>query len=97
VKRIDDAKTAKQKSESKRELDEIVKFALNAADECDFGTCLELGHDLLSTGCVKVQDAVLTTLNTAYSQLERNAFLKIIAAHIANRRRGTSLSSIPTN
>lgn len=76
------------------ELEDVMRLATIAGDECDFGTCLELGHDLFSSGCIYVQNAALTMLNIAYTQLERLAFLKIAEAHVKNRKKGFNLSAI---
>ncbi|XP_001606296.2 histone PARylation factor 1 isoform X1 [Nasonia vitripennis] len=92
VKKINDAVNDEDREKARAELGEVVRLATIAGDECDFGTCLELGHDLLSTGCVYVQNAALAVLNIAYSQLERQAFLKIVDAHMKNRKKGTNIA-----
>ncbi|XP_011502052.1 PREDICTED: UPF0609 protein C4orf27 homolog [Ceratosolen solmsi marchali] len=95
VKKIDDAKSDEDRLEPRTELGEVVRLATIAGDECDFGTCLELGHDLLSTGCTYVQNAALLVLSIAYNQLERQAFLKIVEEHMKNRKKGCNTAALP--
>ncbi|KAH0568222.1 histone PARylation factor 1 isoform X1 [Cotesia glomerata] len=73
-------------------LEEVVRLATIAADECDFGTPLELGHDLFSCGIEAVQRIALQMLALAYNLLKRPEFLKIAEAHISNRKKGCDLS-----
>jgi hypothetical protein len=94
VKKIDDATSDEDRIDPRSELGEIVRLATIAGDECDFGTCLELGHDLFSTGCSYVQNAALLVLAIAYNQLERQAFLKIIEEHLKNRKKGCNTSAL---
>ena len=75
-------------------LDEIVRLATIAADECDFGTCLELGHDLFSNGGIHVQTRALEMLSIAYTHLKRPQLLKILEAHLKNRKKDCELSII---
>ncbi|XP_043471961.1 histone PARylation factor 1 isoform X1 [Leptopilina heterotoma] len=72
------------------ELQEVVRWATIAADECDFGTCLELGHDLFSSGVPQVKDMALQMLTIAYNQLDRSDFLKIAQVHFKDRKKGSS-------
>lgn len=72
------------------ELQEVVRWATIAADECDFGTCLELGHDLFSSGVPQVKDMALQMLTIAYGQLDRSDFLKIAQVHFKDRKKGSS-------
>ncbi|XP_014294926.1 histone PARylation factor 1 isoform X1 [Microplitis demolitor] len=73
-------------------LEEVVRLATIAADECDFGTPLELGHSLFSSGVKYVQRIALQMFALAYNLLKRPEFLKIAEAHIANRKKGCDLS-----
>ncbi|KAG8036471.1 hypothetical protein G9C98_003793 [Cotesia typhae] len=73
-------------------LEEVVRLATIAADECDFGTPLELGQDLFSCGIEAVQRIALQMLALAYNLLKRPEFLKIAEAHIPNRKKGCDLS-----
>ncbi|CAD6236414.1 GSCOCG00008169001-RA-CDS [Cotesia congregata] len=73
-------------------LEEVVRLATIAADECDFGTPLELGHDLFSCGIEAVQRIALQMLALAYNLLKRPEFLKIAEAHISHRKKGCDLS-----
>ncbi|KAJ8675583.1 hypothetical protein QAD02_011369 [Eretmocerus hayati] len=94
VKKIEDAPNDDARAAPRSELAEVVRLATIAGDECDFGTCLELGHDLLSTGCTHVQNAALAMFTIAYEQLERRAFLKIAEAHLSKRKKGSKLSEL---
>ncbi|XP_058806817.1 histone PARylation factor 1 [Phymastichus coffea] len=94
VKKIEDAKDDIERASPRAELSEVIRLATIAGDECDFGTCLELGHDLLSTGCAHVQNAALAVLSIAYSQLERTEFLTIVEAHMKDRKKSSNCSAL---
>lgn len=61
-------------------------------DECDFGTGLELGWNLLFYGIDTLNATTLRFLRDSYNLLKRNAFAKIAEAHLTNRKRGCNLS-----
>ncbi|XP_029671599.1 histone PARylation factor 1-like [Formica exsecta] len=94
LKQIEESGTSDERKTPFAKLDEIVRLATIAADECDFGTCLELGHDLFSNGGIHVQTTVLQMLSIAYTHLQRLQFLKILKAHLRDRKRGCELSVI---
>lgn len=94
LKQIEEADTPEERKTSIAKLDEIVRLATIAADECDFGTCLELGHDLFSNGGVHVQTRALQMLSIAYTHLKRPQLLKILKAHLKNRKKDCQLSVI---
>lgn len=94
LKKIEEADTPDERKSSMAKLDEIMRLATIAADECDFGTCLELGHDLFSNGGVHVQSRALNMLSIAYTHLQRPQLLKIVEAHLKNRKKGCELSVI---
>jgi len=94
LKQIEEASNPEERKTPIAKLDEIVRLATIAADECDFGTCLELGHDLFSNGSIHVQTRALQMLSIAYTHLQRLQLLKIFEAHIKNRRKGCELSII---
>ncbi|XP_051153659.1 histone PARylation factor 1 isoform X2 [Leptopilina boulardi] len=93
-KKIEDAKGDPEKNSGMTELQEVVRWATIAADECDFGTCLELGHDLFSSGVEQVKEMALQMLSIAYGQLDRSDFLKIAQVHLKNRKKGPLLSCL---
>lgn len=68
-------------------LEEVIRLATIAADECDFGTVLELGHDLFSSGVSHVQARALNLLFLVYGLLQRPAFREIAEAHLRDRRK----------
>lgn len=92
LKKIEEANGDKERNSAMTELQEVVRWATIAADECDFGTCLELGHDLFSSGVPQVKDMALQMLSIAYGQLDRSQFLKIAQVHFKDRKKGSSLS-----
>ena len=94
MKQIEEAVTPEDRKMPIAKLDEIVRLATIAADECDFGTCLELGHDLFSNGCIHVQTRALEMLFIAYTHLKRPQLLKILEAHLKNRKKDCELSII---
>ncbi|XP_014611323.1 PREDICTED: UPF0609 protein C4orf27 homolog [Polistes canadensis] len=94
LKKMDEASSSEERKKIMCKLDEIVRLATIAADECDFGTCLELAHDLFSSGSVYVQTIALQMFSVAYTHLDRPEFLEIIKAHLKNRKRGSDLSVI---
>ncbi|KAK2588095.1 hypothetical protein KPH14_004156 [Odynerus spinipes] len=94
LKDIDEAGSSEERKKAMSKLDEIVRLATIAADECDFGTCLELAHDLFSSGSVHVEKIALQMFSIAYTHLDRLGFLEIVKAHLKDRKRGTDLSVI---
>lgn len=94
LKQIEDAPAPEARKMPMSKLDEVIRLATIAADECDFGTVLELGHDLFSSGAFSVQTKVLNLLSLAYNLLQRSQFLEIVTSHLKNRRRSLDLSVI---
>ncbi|XP_011872746.1 PREDICTED: UPF0609 protein C4orf27 homolog [Vollenhovia emeryi] len=94
LEQIEEAGTPEVRKTSIARLDEVVRLATIAADECDFGTCLELGHDLFSNGGIHVQTRALQMLSIAYTHLKRPQLLRIVKAHLKNRKKGCELSVI---
>lgn len=92
--RIDEAKDENERIANLTHLEEVERLATIAADECDFGTCLELGHDLFSSGSTHVQNTALRMFSTAYTLLNRLEFLNIIKAHYDDRKKGSSLGIV---
>lgn len=67
-------------------------FASIAADECDFGTSIELGWNLIAHGIDSLDMIILDFLTTGYKLLNKEDFGKIAEVHMKNRKKGTSLS-----
>lgn len=63
-----------------------------ATDECDFGTAIEFGIDLFCNGSKHLHNLALLFLRTGYNLVHRKEFIKIIEAHLKNRRIGNNLS-----
>ncbi|XP_046837716.1 histone PARylation factor 1 [Vespa crabro] len=93
-KKIDEANSLEERKKAMSKLDEVVRLATIAADECDFGTCLELAHDLFSSGNVHIEKTALQMFSIAYTHLNRPEFLEIIKVHLKNRKRGNDLTVI---
>ncbi|XP_044763037.1 histone PARylation factor 1 [Coccinella septempunctata] len=70
---------------------EILTWTDIACDECDFGTGIELGWDILCHG-VDLNHTTARLLASNYRQLKWEEFAKIAEAHMGNRRRGCDLS-----
>ncbi|XP_046748246.1 histone PARylation factor 1 [Diprion similis] len=94
LKQIDESENDTERADHLTKLEEVERLATIAADECDFGTCLELGHDLFSSGSKHVQTIAVRMLTTAYSLLNRPEFLKIAKAHCCDRKTGCVLGII---
>ncbi|XP_024946227.1 histone PARylation factor 1 [Cephus cinctus] len=90
LKNIDETSDDNVREDNLNSLLEVTRLATIAADECDFGTCLELGHDLFSSGSNHVHTMAIQMLAIAYTHLDRPQFLEIIKTHLADRKRGTS-------
>lgn len=87
LKDSDDAKQAVLEK-----LQPITNAANYAVDECDFGTALELGIDLFSSGHKELHMLVSSLLVPAYSLLSRPQFIAIAKAHMDQRRKDLNLS-----
>lgn len=73
-------------------LQPLFTYTSIAIDECDFGTGVELGWDLLFYGIDALNNTTARFLRTSYELLNREPFATIITAHMANRRKGCKLS-----
>lgn len=91
--KIDKAKP-EEKSKFLAELQsEILTWTDIACDECDFGTGIELGWDILCHG-VDLSHTTSRLLASNFRQLKWEAFAKISEAHMANRKKSCRLSII---
>ncbi|XP_030766903.1 histone PARylation factor 1 [Sitophilus oryzae] len=72
----------------------VLTNASIATDECDFGTGIELGQDILAHGVETLNGTIARFLASNYRLIGREAFAKIAEAHMKNRRKGTNLSII---
>ncbi|XP_054016590.1 histone PARylation factor 1 isoform X1 [Hylaeus anthracinus] len=94
LEQIENASTSEAKKISISKIEEVIRLATIAADEYDFGTCLELGHDLFSSGLPFVHNKALNMLSLAYNLLQREEFSEIAGAHLEDRRHGSNLSVV---
>lgn len=76
------------KSKPMSVLQPVVTAATIAIDECDFGTGLELGINLFCYGNEFLDGTALRMLVSAYSVLDRGAFVEITKAHLRKRKQG---------
>lgn len=67
-------------------------FANIAIDECDFGTGIELGWNLMAHGIDFLNSVIEDFLVKSYKLVNRETFAKITQAHMADRKKGCSLS-----
>ncbi|XP_060649062.1 histone PARylation factor 1-like [Drosophila nasuta] len=73
-------------------LQPVANAANIAVDECDFGTALELGLDLFSSGHKELHMLISSLLVPAYSLLSRPQFIAIAKAHMEQRSKELNLS-----
>ncbi|KAH8382812.1 hypothetical protein KR009_005374 [Drosophila setifemur] len=73
-------------------LQPVANAATIAVDESDFGTALELGMDMFSSGHKELHMLASSLLVPAYSMLSRPQFIAIAKAHMEQRRRDLNLS-----
>ncbi|CAG9765492.1 unnamed protein product [Ceutorhynchus assimilis] len=83
-----------QKPKYLSKLQDILTNTSIATDECDFGTGIELGLDILAHGIDSLNVTIARVLATNYRLLDREGFAKIIEAHMKKRDNGTNLSII---
>ncbi|KAJ8964156.1 hypothetical protein NQ314_005088 [Rhamnusium bicolor] len=81
-----------QKSKYLSELQPLFTNTSIATDECDFGTGIELGWDIISHGIDSLNSTILRFLTTNYRLINRETFAKITEAHMNNRKNGCDLS-----
>lgn len=75
-------------------LQPAITYASIALDECDFGTGLELGLDILYFGVDCLNSTAKRFLTDSYRLLNREAFAKIAEAHLNCRRKGVHLNML---
>ncbi|KAB7498643.1 Histone PARylation factor 1 [Armadillidium nasatum] len=96
-KNVVEAGTEEKKLKCLDVLQELMTNAQWATDEGDFGMGLELGLDLFTFGGEEFHSFIRHLLTVAYDLLNREAFSKIIQAHLKNRRKGANQSSFNEN
>ncbi|KAH8293021.1 hypothetical protein KR054_008116 [Drosophila jambulina] len=84
-----DGQAAKQAVLEK--LQPVANAAIIAVDESDFGSALELGTDLFSSGHKELHMLASSLLVPAYSMLSRPQFIAIAKAHMEQRSREVNL------
>lgn len=92
LKNIVEATSDGERSDFFTKLQPVIQWANIAADECDFGTTLELGLDLFTFGGDAFHSLILDLLTSTYKLLERDLFAEIIEAHLKDRKMGNNLS-----
>ncbi|RZB40112.1 UPF0609 protein C4orf27 [Asbolus verrucosus] len=81
-----------QKAKYLSDLQPVLTYANIAIDECDFGTGVKLGWELLYHGIDSLNSTILQFLSNSYKYLNREAFTKIAEAHLSQRKKGCDLS-----
>lgn len=81
-----------QRTKLLSDLQPVLTYASIALDECDFGTGVELGWNILFYGIDNLNATALRFLRDSYTLLGREAFVKIAEAHLSNRKKGSNLS-----
>ncbi|CAH0560744.1 unnamed protein product [Brassicogethes aeneus] len=81
-----------QESKILSDLQPCFTFASIALDECDFGTGVELGWNIMAHGIKTLNSTALRFLKSSYELLNRNEFAKIAEVHLSNRKEGCNLS-----
>lgn len=66
------------------DLQPVLTYASIAIDECDFGTGLELGLNILAHGVKELRGTALQFLRSSYKLLKRDTFARIAEAHLSN-------------
>lgn len=77
------------------ELEPVLNFATIALDECDFGTGVELGWNLINHGISFLNSTIARFLTNSYNLLNRSEYARIAEIQFGideNRRTGTNLS-----
>lgn len=90
--KLQNAKSSEEKAKYRSELQPVFTYASIAADECDFGTGVELGWNLIAHGVDSLDATISDFLCTSYKLLNREVFAKIAEAHMKKRRQGHFLS-----
>lgn len=76
------------------QLQEVLTNTNIAIDECDFGTGIELGLDMLCSGVETLNSIISRLLSSCYRLLSRDAFAVIIESHMQKRKKDLNLSII---
>lgn len=83
-----------QKAKFLSDLQPVLTYASIALDECDFGTGVKLGWELLFHGIDSLNSTIAQFLGNSYRLLKRDAFAKIAEAHMCSRKKGCNLSIV---
>ncbi|KAL3266585.1 hypothetical protein HHI36_010749 [Cryptolaemus montrouzieri] len=73
---------------------ELLTWIDIAVDECDFGTGIELGWNILSHGVEDLNNTAARYLVSCYRQLKWDSFAKIAEVHLKNRKKSCNLSIV---
>ncbi|CAG9827918.1 unnamed protein product [Diabrotica balteata] len=92
--KLDQAKTKAEQDKCFSDLQPVFTYTSIASDECDFGTGIELGWNIISHGTDRLNATAGRFLASNYRLFNMEAFAKIAEAHMKNRRKGNKLSII---
>jgi hypothetical protein len=87
-----DKAAPEQKEKCLSELQPVLTYANIAIDECDFGTGIKLGWELLFHGTDALNSTISRFLSNSYKLLQKEGFAKIAEAHMKRRKKGCNLS-----
>ncbi|XP_044255757.1 histone PARylation factor 1 [Tribolium madens] len=87
-----DKASPEQKAKFLSDLQPVLTYANIALDECDFGTGVKLGWELLFHGIDSLNSTIAQFLSNSYKLLNKEAFAKIAETHMSNRKKGCNLS-----
>ncbi|XP_023024072.2 histone PARylation factor 1 isoform X1 [Leptinotarsa decemlineata] len=90
--KLENSKSDVEKQKLLSDLQPVFTFSSIATDECDFGTGIELGWNIISHGVEDLNRTAERSLAINYRLLKREAFARIAEAHMKNRRKGCDLS-----
>lgn len=74
------------------DLQPLLTYTNIAIDECDFGTGIELGLNILAYGVDDLNLTAMRFLANCYRLIDRAEFAKIAEAHMKNRKKTVNLS-----
>ncbi|KAJ8951758.1 hypothetical protein NQ318_012609 [Aromia moschata] len=92
--KLENTDDEKQKTNYLSQLEPVFTYTSIATDECDFGTGIELGWNIMAHGVSSLDSTALRFLSINYGLLNRETFAKIAEAHLTNRKKGCRLSII---
>lgn len=91
---IKESESDSERNKKWEKIQHVLTYASIAADECDFGTPLELGIDMFCQGHPCFDRSTKQFMSMAYNLLNRSYFADIIDIHLKNRLKGSDLNFV---